>query len=73
LAVAPKMTYDENTMFNDTNIISYLAEVEEYISNLITYVAFKKDDPNAPISSVPLEKLNQKDFNKRDISVRNEE
>jgi hypothetical protein len=52
------MTYDENTIFNENNIIMYLAELEEYISSLITYVAFKRDDPNAAISSVPLEKLN---------------
>jgi len=39
-----------------------LAELEEYICSLITYTAFKRDDPNAPISSIPLEKLNQKEF-----------
>jgi hypothetical protein len=32
-------------------------------------VAFKRDDPNAAISSVPLEKLNQKEFNKREIQI----
>jgi hypothetical protein len=58
LSVATHMTYDENTNFNESNVIMYLAELEEYISSLITYVAFKRDDPNAAISSVPLEKLN---------------
>ncbi len=58
LSVATNMTYDETTLFNENNIIMYLAELEEYISSLITYVAFKRDDPNAAISSVPLEKLN---------------
>ena len=43
--------------------------MEEYISGLITYTAYKKEDPNAPISSVPLEHLNQKDFNKKEIMV----
>jgi hypothetical protein len=52
------MSYDENTIFNESNIVMHLAELEEYISSLITYVAFKKDDPNAAISAVPLEKLN---------------
>ncbi len=56
------MNYDEGFFFNESNIISYLAEVEEYISSLITYSAFKRDDPNAAISAIPLEKLNQKDF-----------
>lgn len=69
LSVANSMSYDQHTIFNENNIIMYLAELEEYISSLITYVAFKRDDPNAAISSVPLEKLNQKDFNKREIWI----
>jgi hypothetical protein len=36
---------------------------------LITFVAYKRDDPNAAISSVPLEKLPNKDFNKREIAI----
>lgn len=58
LSVASNMSYDDHTSFNENNIVMYLAELEEYISSLITYVAFKKDDPNAAISSVPLERLN---------------
>lgn len=69
LAVATSMNYDENTSFNENNVIPYLAELEEYISALITYVAYKRDDPNAAISSVPLEKLPQKDFNKKEIAI----
>ena len=69
LAVASNMNYDENTLFNENNIIPYLAELEEYISALITFVAYKRDDPNAAISSVPLEKLPQKEFNKREIAI----
>lgn len=37
--VATKMQYDELTSFSETNIIHYLAEVEEYISQLISYNA----------------------------------
>ena len=69
LSVATNMSYDENTSFNENNIIPYLAELEEYISALITYAAYKRDDPNAAISSVPLEKLPQKEFNKREIAI----
>ena len=69
LSVAANMAYDENTVFNENNIVQNLAELEEYISSLITYVAFKRDDPNAAISSVPLEKLNQKDFQKKEIQI----
>lgn len=52
------MQHDENTIFNEQNIIQYLSELEEYISSLITFVALKRDDPNAAMSSVLLEKLN---------------
>jgi len=57
LTVASDMVYDENTNFNENNVIPYLAELEEYISALITFAAYKRDDPNAAISSVPLEKM----------------
>ena len=69
LSVASNMSYDENTNFNENNVIPYLAELEEYISALITFVAYKRDDPNAAISSVPLEKLPHKEFNKREIAI----
>ena len=58
LAVAQKMNYEDGFTFNESNIVQYLAELEEYISSLITYSAFKRDDPNAAISAIPLEKLN---------------
>lgn len=40
LNVANPMKYDEMTQFNENNITNYLAELEEHISNLITYRAF---------------------------------
>lgn len=46
-----------------------MAELEEYISSLITYTAFKKEDPNAPICSIPLEKLPQKNFQQAKINI----
>ena len=62
LCVAQKQNYQDGIVFTENNIVQYLAELEEYISSLITYTAFKKEDPNAPICSIPLEKLNQKNF-----------
>lgn len=67
--VASKQSYDEETQFNEQNIRVYLAELEEYISNLITMMAYKKDDPNAAISSVPLESLKKKEFDKKDLMI----
>ncbi len=52
------MSYNEGFVFNESNIVAYLAELEEYISSLITYAAFRREDPNAAISAIPFEKLN---------------
>jgi hypothetical protein len=46
-----------------------LAELEEYISNLITLIAHERDDPNAAISSVPLDKLIPKDFDAKRAEI----
>lgn len=41
LSVAQHMQYDDDTQFNENNVTMYLAELEEYISLLITYLAYK--------------------------------
>ena len=41
LSVAQNMQYDETTAFNENNVTQYLAELEEYISLFITYMAYK--------------------------------
>ena len=63
------MRYDDETSFNESNITSYLSELEEYISGLITINAYKKGDPNAAISSVPLDKLTMKEFVNKDLAI----
>lgn len=65
LCVAQKMNYEDGIGFTENNIVQYLAELEEYISSLITYNAFKKEDPNAAISSIPLDQLQEKQFVKK--------
>ena len=69
LSVASKMNYDDGIVFTENNIVAYLAELEEYIGSLITYMAFKRDDPNAATSAIPLAQLNEKKFNQRDLEV----
>lgn len=69
LAVANKMSYEEGTTFNETNVIHYLSELEEYISSLITYNAFRKEEPFAAISAIPFEKLSKKEFEKGKLPV----
>ena len=47
----------------------YLAELEEYISLLITYLAYKQENPDAAISSLSLEKMAHKEFDKGATNV----
>lgn len=61
------MQYDESTQFNENNITMYLSELEEYFSTLIAYQATQRGEQNAAISSVPLEVLNDKEFNKKEL------
>lgn len=63
------MQYDEDTQFNENNVTMYLAELEEYISLLITYLAYKQENPDAAISSLSLERMNQKEFDKGPTNV----
>ena len=67
--VAQPQSYDEHTMFTEGNITSYLAELEEYIAQLITYTAHKMGDPNPSTSMVPFAKLNNKDWLARDMGI----
>jgi len=57
----PQSYQDSELVLNENNVISYLAEVEEHIASLITYVAYQKGDPNAAISSLPLDLLTKKE------------
>lgn len=47
----------------------YLAELEEYIALLITYMAYKLENPDAAISSLSLEKMALKEFDKGPVLV----
>ena len=67
--VAQTQAYDEHTQFTESNITNYLAELEEYIAQLITYTAHKMGDPNASTSSVPFVNLNNKDWLARDMAI----
>ena len=69
LSVANKQHYEAGFNFNEGNIISYLAELEEYVAILITYLATKRDDPVAPFALIPLDKLDIKNHNKKEIAV----
>ena len=69
LSVAQNAQYDEDTQFNENNVISYLAELEEYISLFITYLAYKQENPDAAISSLSLEKMAIKEFDKDKLII----
>ncbi len=69
LSVAQHMQYDEDTQFNENNVTMYLAELEEYISLFITYLAYRQENPDAAISSLSLDKMLQKEFDKGPTNV----
>ena len=69
LSVASKMNYDDGIVFTENNIVAYLAELEEYVSSLVTYMAFKRDDPNAATSAIPLQQLNEKKFGQGQLEI----
>jgi len=65
LSVAQNAQYDDDTVFNENNIIHFLEELEEYISLLITYMAVRQDQDNAATSVLPLDKMDVKQFDKK--------
>ena len=46
-----------------------MAELEEYIALLITYISYKQDNPDAPITSLGLEKMALKEFDKGPLNI----
>jgi len=69
LSVAQNSQYDEDTVFNENNVVLYLSELEEYISLFITYLAYKQSNPDDAISSLSLEKMAVKEFNKEGLKI----
>jgi len=69
LSVAQNMQYDEDTTFNENNVVSHLAELEEYVSLFITYMAYKGENKDANISSLGLENIPAKEFDRPNIAV----
>lgn len=71
LSVATHMQYDEGTQFNENNVTLYLAELEEYISNFITFLAQREKNPDAPISALSLDSMSNKEFEKGPMAIDN--
>ena len=69
LSVAQNMQYDDDTTFNESNVILFLAELEEYVSLFITYLAYKQESPDAAIASLSLDQMRAKEFDKNDLQV----
>ncbi len=65
------MNYDDGTQFNENNVTHYLAELEEFISSFITYLAQKEKQPDATISALGLDGMQNKEFEKGPIFIEN--
>ena len=55
--------------FNENNVTTYLSELEVYVSNLITFLAWKSNDPNFQHSSLALDLLQPKEFDKGPMTI----
>ena len=51
------MDYDLGVGFTESNVTQYLAELEEYISSLITYFSYKRGDEHPAIASLQFDKI----------------
>jgi hypothetical protein len=71
LSVATHMQYDEEMQFNENNVTLYLSELEEYISNFITFLAQREKNPDAPISALSLDAMANKEFEKGPLLIEN--
>ena len=69
LAVASHMVYDEDVVFNENNVTSYLSELEEYISNFITYLAGREKQPEAAIAGLNLDQMKPKEFDQGVLNI----
>lgn len=69
LNIASHQEYDAGVKFNENNVTTYLSELEEYISCLITYLAQREKDPSAPISALGLDGMILKEFDKGPLTV----
>jgi hypothetical protein len=49
----------------------YLSELEEFISNFITYLAQREKNPDAPISALSLDTMSNKEFEKGPMAIDN--
>jgi hypothetical protein len=48
-----------------------LSELEEYISNFITFLAQREKNPDAPISALSLDAMANKEFEKGPLLIEN--
>jgi len=71
LSVSSHMQYDETLQFNENNVTLYLCELEEYISNFITYLAQNEKNPDGPVSALSLADMLNKEFDKKAINIDN--
>ena len=54
---------------NEINIITVLIELEEYFSLLMTYMAQRKNNPDAHVSTLPLDMMTSKNFKADPIAI----
>ena len=69
LTVAQPQQYDEELQFTENNCMTFLAELEEFMTQLITFMAHREKNPDAPISALGLENITEKEFDKGPLAI----
>ena len=54
----------EEQLLSEHNVIERLAEIEEYVNTLIQAVAYKRNQGNPQLSTIPVDVLPSKDFDR---------
>jgi len=63
--IADKFDFEyEDQVLSENNVIERLSEIEEYINTLITAVSHKRERANPELAVIPVDALDQKEFEK---------
>ena len=61
-SVSSHQDYDADLKFNENNVTTYLSELEEYVTHLISFLYWRFEQPIFQYASLDFKKMTKKDF-----------
>lgn len=61
-SVSSHQDYDADLKFNENNVTTYLSELEEYVTHLISFLFWRHNENNFQYASLDLDGMKKKDF-----------